>query len=792
MELSIATGPSRKTKVWKNKKVTWDALVKRLSDTVRTPETYKEYCAYGKEKQAEIKDRGGFVGGYLKEGKRSPGTVLFRQVLTLDLDFAHISFWNDFKLFYDNAAVCHSTHKHSLSAPRFRLIMPLDRPVTAEQYEAIARKIAGCLDINIFDPTTFQPERLMYWPTSSKNADYFFKEQTGPVLCADEILDTYVDWTDISAWPKPDSEKDLIHSHLKKQGAPGEKPGLIGAFCRAYPISRSIEDFLPEIYEPCDVDNRYTYSEGSAAAGAIVYGDDEFLYSHHGTDPIHGLLVNSFDLVRLHKFGAEDDEGSDKEISKRKSQKLMTDFASSIAEVVKEVGVRALPADVFDDEYGDKWLGELTVDKYGKYDNTIPNFEKIVNNDSNLKNRLRYDLFNYREVIVCPIPWDKSEGPKEFTDADAAELRNYLEDVYQIYHATKTKDALDIIFRRNQFNPVRDYLDELDWDGVPRLDTMLIDYLGADDTTFTRLATRKALVAAVARIYRPGCKFDYVLTLVGKQGIGKSSIFSKLGGDWFSDSFVGVEGTKSFEQLHGAWLIEIAELAGIRKAETEAVKHFVSKQEDRFRVAYGDRVSTFKRQCVFFGTTNEDKFLRDYTGNRRYWPITVTGFGDFEIEDMPIADIWAEAKKYYFAGEKLYFDADTEEEAYDIQKYHTETDDRAGLISNYLKTPLPTGWDNMSLFERRSYLSDRSAISETGEVDRLAVCVAEIWAEVFRAEPKDMDTHRTKYIHQILAELPGWEKSKSNLTFPIYGKQRAYVVNASVRTHNKRKAERKK
>lgn len=787
MEISIAVGKSRKTKVWHNTKISWPALAEKLKATTYTLETYREYCAFGKEKQSEIKDRGGFVGGFLKDGARHPSNVTFRQLLTLDLDFANYTFWNDFVMFYDVAAVLHSTHKHSVKSPRYRLIIPLSRKVTREEYEAVARKIAGSLDVNSFDATTFQPERLMYWPTTSKDGLFYFKEQDGDFLNPDYVLNSYEDWRDISSWPKPDSEKDLIKTLRGKQGNPNDKPGLIGAFCRAYPISEAIAEFLPHIYEQTSFDDRYTFIEGSGAGGAITY-DDLFLYSHHGTDPIHGQLVNSFDLVRLHKFGNED-EGDDKtEITKKKSYKLMTDFASSIKEVVKQVGIKALGFDVYTDN---DWLGELTVDKYGKYENTIPNFQLIISNDPELKDKFKYDLFNQRKVIIKPVPWSPAEGSFFFTKEDDASIRHYLEKEYDIYHVTKCDDALSMVFYANTFHPIIDYIKPLVWDGESRIDTILIDYLGAEDTQFTRLATRKALTACIARIFNPGIKFDYMLTLVGRQGIGKSKLFGTLGGKWFSDTFVGVEGNKAYEQLHGVWIMEVAELAGFKRAEVEAVKHFIAKQVDSFRVAYGTDKTDFPRQCVFFGTTNEDQPLRDHTGNRRYWPVRVTGYGELHIEDMPIDQIWAEAYMYYKAGEKLYFDEDIEQEAYDIQKEHTETDERAGIVARYLSMLLPRNWADLNIHERRNFIYDPDTIALEGEVDRLSVCVAEIWSEVFRGEPKDMGPHNTKYIHQILGNMQGWEKAKSNLTFPIYGKQRAYVISETVHKHNKRRAVRK-
>lgn len=164
-----------------------------------------------------------------------------------------------------------------------------------------------------------------------------------------------------------------------------------------------------------------------------------------------------------------------------------------------------------------------------------------------------------------------------------------------------------LVHEENAFNPVRDYLDSLEWDGVPRLDNILIDYLGVHDELYVRAVARKAFTAAVARIYTPGCKMDYILTLAGPQGVGKSYLLKVMGGQWFSDSIVTMSGKEAYEALHGSWVIEIAELAASKKTDIEAMKQFISKQSDRYRKAYGTNVKDYPRQCVFLGrpmTTN--------------------------------------------------------------------------------------------------------------------------------------------------------------------------------------------
>ena len=185
-ELDIAVGASRKQKKWKNTRMYWSALVDKLSTTVRTPETLADYKKMPKSKQDDIKDIGGFVGGYLEKGSRSK--VKHRQVIALDIDFGDISIWDSWEVLYGNASCIYSTHKHEPANQRLRLIIPLDRKVNVEEYQAIARKIANNLGIDAFDDTTYQPQRLMYWPSTSSNGDYVFRFIDSEFISADLSL----------------------------------------------------------------------------------------------------------------------------------------------------------------------------------------------------------------------------------------------------------------------------------------------------------------------------------------------------------------------------------------------------------------------------------------------------------------------------------------------------------------------------------------------------------------------------------------------------------------------------
>lgn len=779
----IATGRSRKELQWKNKDMQWSDLVAKLSTTHRTHETYKEYLSAKPGVQDDIKDVGGFVGGHLAGGKRRKGSVLARQLLTLDMDFAPADFWAEFTLLYHQAACIYSTHKHCPDKPRLRLVMPLDRECTPDECEAIGRRIAGTLGIEYFDPTTFQAERLMYWPSTSKDAEFVFEVQDGPWLCADETLASYRDWKDVSEWAVSAKVDKLVQRELVKQGDPLEKNGLVGAFCRSYTIHEAIEKFLPEVYEPCMQEGRYTYTGGSTAAGVIVY-DDKYAYSHHATDPAGGKLCNAFDLVRLHLFALKDDNAKEGTPSnKLPSYSAMSDMAMKDARVKQQFGEDRLSAAAAD--FGDvdltktntDWLKELDYDKKGAPLSTIDNLVKILENDHLLSGSLAFDQFEQRPVFLRSLPWRKVTGADRYlTDRDADNMEHYIEHSYGI-STGKIDKALSVIYERHKFHPVRDYLDTLQWDGTERLDTLFILYMGADDTPYVRAVTRKTLVAAVARVMQPGIKFDNMTVFVGQQGIGKSSLIALLGRKWYSDSFTTMQGKEAYEQLQGVWIVEVAELSGMKKQEVETVKHYISKREDRYRVAYGKRVENFPRQCVFFGSTNKTDFLRDPTGNRRFWPIR-TGTPERsvfkDLTKQEVDQIWAEAVLLYEQGEPLYLPKELETEAQRVQEQHSERDDRAGIIERYLEKLLPTDWDDRDMYKRREYYQSDDELGAAGTIKRTKVCAAEIWVEAFGLKLGEMQAHNIRFIHDVMRTLDNWQPFKHKARFKIYGIQRGY------------------
>lgn len=782
--LSIAVGLNVSSKVWKNTKTTWSNLVQKLATPVVTAETYKRFMSATKEEQSKIKDVGGFVGGFLTNGRRDKTNVLYRQLITLDIDFSHENFWWDFTMLFDCAAVIHSTHKSCPEKPRHRLIIPLDREVSQEEYQAIARKVAGDLNIDLFDQSTFDVNRLMFWPSVSSDMEYYFEFQDGPFLEADYILGLYNDWHDTSEWPTATDSTDVIMQAIKKQEDPEDKKGIIGVFCRTYTIQEAIETFLSDVYTPAG-EGRYTYINGSTAAGLIVY-DDKFAYSHHGTDPAGGRLCNAFDLVRIHKFGHLD-TGKEKEDKDKKSFKVMEEFASKDSTTKKHIAEEKFAEAKFEfaeeakaevpEEYDTSWTEELDANTKGEYDNSANNLNIIIQHDQFLKDVFKLNIFDNKRYVTRSLPWRKVDTVEPLRDVDYSGVRNYIECVYDIVSSQKVDDALALEFEKKKFHPIREYICAQKWDGIPRVNTLLIDYFGAEDNAYTRAAIRKTLVAAVARVFEPGIKFDTALILVGEQGTYKSTFVKKLGMEWFSDTFTTVQGKESFEQIQGAWLIEMAELSGLKKAEVESIKHYISKREDMFRPAYGRTVETYKRQCVFFGTTNNKDFLRDPTGNRRFMPIDVRPeyVTKSVIDDLTqdeVDQIWAEAYQLYLAKEPLYLVGDEDIIAKIEQHKHSEADERKGIIEEYLNTKFPDDWDKMDLYDRRRWLED--PLSKNGTVQKDFVCIAEIWCECLGKEKNDMSRYNTREINEILRSMPEWEAIASTKNFPLYGKQKYY------------------
>jgi len=789
-QIIISAAGSRKATKWPAQTLYWSELVDKLKTPVRGVETLAEYLALPKSKQDDLKDVGGFVAGTLAGNRRKPNHVTGRDVITLDLDNIPPGQTQDTLRRIEGlgcAYALYSTRKHEEARPRLRVLFPVNRTATADEYEPLARKLAQLIGIELCDPTTFQSFRLMYWPSCCADSQYIYQFGDKPFLDVDGLLATYTNWRNVAEWPVVPGKQAQVKL-AEKQGDPTDKSGIVGAFCKTYDIYRAMETFLPGEYTPCDDSpGRYTFTGGSTVGGAVIYDNGNFLYSHHATDPAGGRLVNAFDLVRLHRYAAMDDDAKpDTPTNKLPSYTAMCQFAVSDTYVAsllnQERYERATQDFSTPPEENANWISKLAVaPTTGLPAKTIDNVLIILENDPQLKGKLAFDEFANRGLALGELPWDSRTERRVWGDPDDAGLLHRLEKVYGIQIADKRMyAAMTLSAQRHKFNDVQEYLTGLQWDGFSRLDTLLTDYLGAADTVYTRAVIRKSLVAAVARAMTPGIKYDYMPIFSGPQGIGKSTFLRLLGRRWYSDSLQTFEGKEASEMIQGVWINELGELNGLSKSETNAVKQFLSRTEDIYREPYGRRTGVYPRRCVFFGTTNDTEFLKDRTGNRRFWPVDVgvqpavkNVFSNLEDE---VPQIWAEAFIRWQLGEPLYLSGEAEKLSVEEQEAHRESNAKEGIIREFVERRVPPDWDRRGLAEKRMYWSGEFGGTHGETVFRDKICAAEIWCECFNKDISLMRRTDAVEINGILAGLPGWKKDQGGRQFgKPYGYQRGYT-----------------
>ncbi len=792
--LLICTAGSRKASSWPRCNILWSEFVERIKNPVRSTETIAEYLSYPKGKQDELKDVGGFVGGVFTSDRRKASLVESRDLITLDLDNIPTGKTGDIIKRIGglgcNAAI-YSTRKHTGYAPRLRVIIPLDKSAAPDQYEPAARKIAQLIGIEFCDPTTFEASRLMYWPSCSRDSEFVFELFDMPFCSLEGLLGMYDDWKDITTWPQVPGIEAIERRRVAKQEDPTIKRGVVGAFCRSYTITEAMNKFIPGMYEETIMPGRYTYTGGSTVGGAIIYDDDKFLYSHHATDPCSGQLVNAFDMVRLHMFGDKDVDAKDgtppvkmPSYVAMNHMALADDTVSGLMAQERLGRAREAFSGAETDfnenveEFDLEWVKKLTRDGNGRTQKTINNAVLVLENDPLLKGKIVVDEFAGCGMAVGNLPWDVRKEKRRWEDVDSAGLYNYMELFYGITGRDKIDNALLIVSNQNKINDVKNYLTGLEWDGVKRVDTLLHDYLGAEDNTYTRAVMRKSLCAAVSRAVIGSTKYDTMPIIIGPQGTGKSTFLRILGRDWFSDSLTTFEGKDAAEMLQGVWINEIGELTAMTRLESNAVKQFLSKTDDIYRAAYGRHTKKYPRRCVFFGTSNSTEILKDLTGNRRFWPVDTGLHRPIKSvwEDLPeeVDQIWAESYLYWQMGESLYLPKEIEKMAEEIQENHRETSGREGLIMDFLDMKLPENWESMSKQQRQMFYSGALNIDDTKLIRRSKVCAAEIWVECLGGDIKYMKKTDSSEINAILEKAPGWKRNKATRRYGIYGGQRGF------------------
>lgn len=778
--LKIAVCNHRNNSKYKNQEKPWSYIKDRNRRPIRTTETAEEYPRLPKEKRDELKDHGGFVGGWLKGGVRKNGNVISRCIGALDAD--NIGADDDFlgitrKALEGVEYFIYSTHKHRPEAPRYRIVILFDREVSEDEYPALMRMVARQIGMDFFDDSTYQSNRMMYWSSCPSNGVFFFEEGIGEPMAVDRYLGMYADWRDTTQWPTSSRQSEVVKHSVRQQQDPLSKDGLIGAFCRTYfPITEAIHTFLSDVYAPSATEGRYDYIPADSNAGVVIY-DDKFVYSHHATDPACEKLLNAFDLVRIHLFGDDDP---------KKAYKQMCDLALQQDAVKltldRERRERADEDFAADDDRD--WTSQLRYQPRSQIlENSVWNLMLILNNDPDFANFGYNELAN-RVQVTGPVPWDRPADNKFWRDADTAQLKALLDTRYVSFSSRNHDVCFAKVADDRRFHPIRDYLDSLPpWDGECRVESLFIRCLEADDTEYVRTVTRRLFAAAVARVYQPGIKFDCLTVIDGAQGIGKSTLLKELVGDeYYSEtlSLTDMDDKTGAEKLQGYWVIEIGELAGMKKADVEKVKGFLSTTDDKYRPSYGRVVESHPRQCVVIATVNGERgYLRDITGNRRFWIIKCrqkeqARKWSFTKEERD--QIWAEAAALWRGGEKLYLE-DTELPAAEaLQREAMELDERQGIVEEYLNTLLPDNWDGMDLYERRNYLSVQyDPTQPRGTTVRKAVSNVEIWAECFGKNPSEMKPADSYAIAALMMRVEGWERTEKIRRIPVYGRQRLYL-----------------
>lgn len=592
---------------------------------------------------------------------------------------------------------------------------------------------------------------------------------------------------------------------------PRTKDNIVGSWCRTYDCIDVLEQMIPNLYKPAGF-NRYTHIGSSSWGGLCIYDNGTFCYSYHESDPIGGQLLNSWDLYRLTHFSHLDDSAAATTRADRlPSFKAMAQHALEIPEIKKdflahrtelntdewdEVGFSFSETTTTEDETDD-WLSELATDAKGGIANTLTNYALILKHDPNaIKGRVVYDEFRGEKRVIGDLPWERTDGTS-WTDADTACLALYIDRTYKLRSKDYLTMMLDAVTQGNDFrrNVVQEFIEREQWDGIPRVDNLFVKYLGAEDNDYSRMITRKSLVACVARAYKPGIKYDQITVLVGAQGIGKSSILRKLagGGDLFMDSFtMDARSNKMQESVRGAWIIEIPELEGFYKQDMNVIKSFVSKQSDTYRPAYGREQIKVPRTCVFFATTNEGDFLRDSSGNRRFWILQC---GDpqaplSELTPSEVAQVWAEAKVIWDSGkERLYLNKEEGEELAKRQRDYDMDNDLLGELQAFLEIRLPADWETYSKLERRAYIQARKSgvpytrtemaggnlitVKVDGVCPRIEISAVEVLNEFF-GEDNGRGNVQTRKANSLLRKLENWKEGNRRRLSGGYGIQKCY------------------
>ena len=745
--LDFTTAPRRDSKTWKREFITWT----ELQEMVKTP--------------AGRKEAGNYLLGLLNGTQRKKTTIASRSAIALDVDHAPDDFIDRLRTLLPSAFIAHTTYSSTIKGPRWRVIIPLSRDLLPDEYTHVVEWLMDLLGRDFFDPGSAEAERYMFRPAARTKADYQYVLEDGDQLDVDQALENFEEDLSTKESPKPNRSKRDPYSI----------DGVVGAFNRAYSISDAIEAF--ELPYTWDGEHRWHLVGARAVSGLSEIGDG-LVFSHHVSDPAWGKACSAFDLVRMHKFGELDDGTSPQTpVNRLPSHEAMLELASTDERVVRELIGNEFASeldDIADGVEEKDWRTRLALhSKTGVVLDKIKNWDLIVKHDTAFAG-LAFNEITFSIEIQRDMPWRTVHyGGPNFTAADRAELGHYMERQYGLRPAMQMLDGI-ILARayRNRFHPIKDYLDGLEWDGVPRLEECLP---GVVPTDYTRMVARKCLTAAVARAYEPGCKWDHTLVLQGTQSIGKTFWIDKMARGYMVP-LGRIDNKDTLLALHRSWIALADEGYSLRKADNDVMKEFLTRTEDVFRIPYEKETNVHKRGFVIWSTTNDETFLRNEQGNRRYLPVQCTEKVDFSLlTDYYIDQVWAEAKHHYKAGERLFLDEEETEVSTEQQEKFTEEDVTTGVIVEYLETLVPEDWEQMSPESRQTWRQDQADGLVPPGTERIdQVCSVQLWVEAFGRRLGDQHRADLLQLTGAMKRLPGWRVLPGRQRVTHYGPQMVF------------------
>ena len=547
---------------------------------------------------------------------------------------------------------------------------------------------------------------------------------------------------------------------------PSKRDDVIGIFCRTYTCCAAIEKYLSNLFA-FDKNTGLYMSLYNDEDSLNVDNEQQIVWQSNRNTP-----YNAFDLVRMFKFGELDLDAKQGTPAQRlPSYKAMLKLCKEdVAIKLTLIREKSRPASSESAE----WEASLTLNDKNEIERTGQNIKLILLNDSLLK-QVRFDRFTKQDITECQD--FSNERDSRIDDESIGKIALHFERVYGLQLSQlRILEMLKTTSKERGFNPVQEFIQSTTWDNIERIDTVVIRYLGAEDTPLTRMQTRKWMVGAVARAFNPGCKFDHILTLTGPQGVGKSTFLNAIAGKWFSDSFSFAHDDKSkIEDITGAWIVEISELNGMKRAhDAEAAKAFLSRVRDDVRPAYARKSESIPRSNVFAATTNETEFILSCNGNRRWWIIPINGSGEVRdwIDELKaeVPQLWAEAYHYYSSGETLFLPPELESEANKRQAEYTTAagDDLLEEIEAFLNRPVPIvyfSWPQSKRLQWQKWAVDSSTFIEDEYRQIGTEPLTIVSPKMIRCElPNDVIRtsyrYTPQYVNSLLEHISGWKRSE--------------------------------